>query len=288
MILMTGASGRVARRAVELLLGRGVALRLMSRRPEAVSLQGVETVGGDFGKPSTLDTAFAGVDVAFIVSAQARPGQRALLHRNAFEAAARAGVRHVVYLSLKGASQTSLYPFCRDHQASEHYLAETGLAHTVLRVGFYQDMFFDKIDATGTLRSLGGNGRGAFISREDTAWAVAAAVQETPGRVQDITGPQLMSIDDVIRSLSYTSHAELREAVETVEEMRARLERAAKPDWMQDLEVGWFEAINAGEQSPISSDFKNLVGRGPQTLKAYLAEFPDRPAASRWTASQRE
>ena len=276
MILITGASGRVARRAAELLAGRGVPLRLMSRRPDRVKLPGIPTLAGDFGLPHTLAAAFAGVDVACIISAGGRPGERALLHRNAFEAAARAAVRHVVYLSLKGASPVSLYPFCRDHHVSEGYLADTGLAHTILRIAFYQDMFFDKIDANGVIRTLGGIGRGAFISREDAAWAVAAAVQQEPGRAQDITGPQLLGVGDMIRLLSVDSCLGLREESEGIAEMCARLNRAGRSAWLQDLEIGWFQAIDAGEQSPVSPDFANLVGQKPQTAQAYLTTFSTR------------
>ena len=124
-MLITGASGRVARRTAELLAGEDQSLRLMTRTPQRVPLLiGAEVVYGDFADPASLDRAFAGVTVALIVSGFAEPGQRARLHRNAFEAAARARVQHVVYLSLQGAGSDSKYPFSRDHALSEQYLAE--------------------------------------------------------------------------------------------------------------------------------------------------------------------
>jgi uncharacterized protein YbjT (DUF2867 family) len=69
MFLITGASGRVARRAAELLAQRGFGLRLMTRTPQrAPKLEGVEVVRGDFAEPATLDDAFAGVSNALVVS----------------------------------------------------------------------------------------------------------------------------------------------------------------------------------------------------------------------------
>jgi len=110
MMLITGASGRIARRTAELLAGGGRALRLMSRTPERVpSLAGSAIVYGDFAEPASLDQAFAGVTAALVVSGSAEPGKRALLHRNAFDAAARAHVKHVVYLSLQDSSPQSKY-----------------------------------------------------------------------------------------------------------------------------------------------------------------------------------
>src|ERR1700722_17510779 len=87
VMLITGASGRVARRTAELLASEGQALRLMTRTPQRVpSLARAEVVYGDFAEPASLDHAFAGVTMALVVSGSAEPGKRALLHKNAFEA----------------------------------------------------------------------------------------------------------------------------------------------------------------------------------------------------------
>src|ERR1039457_7256722 len=133
MILITGASGRVGRRPAELLASEGRPLVLMTRTPQRIPrLVHAEVVYGDFAEPASLDSAFASVTTALVASGFAEPGKRARLHRNAFEAAARAHVQHVVYLSLQGAGPDSKYPFSRDHFLSEQYLASTGLAFTVL------------------------------------------------------------------------------------------------------------------------------------------------------------
>jgi NAD(P)H dehydrogenase (quinone) len=154
MILITGASGRVARRTAELLASEGRTLRLMTRTPERVPrLACVEVVYGDFAESASLDRAFAGVATALVVSGSAEPGKRALLHRNAFEAAARARVQHVVYLSLRA--------------LSEQYLVAAGLPFTVLRNAFYMDMLLDMFDTAGVIRGPAKPGRAAFVSRED-------------------------------------------------------------------------------------------------------------------------
>jgi NAD(P)H dehydrogenase (quinone) len=120
MFLVTGASGRIARRVAVLLAQRGFGLRMMTRSPQqAPKLNGVEVLRGDFAEPATLDAAFAGISTVLVVSGSGKPGERARLHRNAFEAAVRARVHHIVYLSLQGASPSSKYPFSRDHFLSE-------------------------------------------------------------------------------------------------------------------------------------------------------------------------
>src|ERR1700721_690585 len=81
-----------------------------------------------------------------------------LLPRNSFEAAARARVQHVVYLSLEGSSPESKYPYSRDHALSEQYLAASGLPFSVLRSAFYMDMFLDMFDDAGVIRGPGKQG----------------------------------------------------------------------------------------------------------------------------------
>jgi len=94
VILITGASGRIARRRAELLGRSGHRLRLMTRSPQrAPKLAEAETVRGDFAEPATLEEAFAGVTTALVVSGSGQPGERARLHSHAFQSAAQARVR---------------------------------------------------------------------------------------------------------------------------------------------------------------------------------------------------
>jgi NAD(P)H dehydrogenase (quinone) len=276
MILITGGSGRIGRRAAELLGQRGCALRVMTRDPQRIPrAASKEIVRGDFAVPATLIEAFAGISSALVISGSGKPGERAQLHRNAFEAAAQAGVRHVVYLSLQGASPDSNYPFNRDHAVSERYLAATGLPHTILRDSFYLDMFLDKFDAEGVVRGPAGEGRAAFVSREDVAQVAAEALISLPGGIHDVTGPQALHVADVARRLSVMTGRPLRYENESVEDGRARLSRSGMPDWKVDLELGWFVAIAAGELENTSDTVLRFTGRSPQTLEKYLMEFPD-------------
>jgi uncharacterized protein YbjT (DUF2867 family) len=100
MILVTGASGHVGSRVAELLAVRGHDLRLMTCTPDAGSVPDARAVvRGDYAEPDAPGAAFGGVDVAFLVSGYAEPGARARLPKNAIDAATRARVRHLVYLS---------------------------------------------------------------------------------------------------------------------------------------------------------------------------------------------
>ena len=274
-MLITGASGRVARRAAELLAIEGRALRLMTRTPERVPrLARAEVVYGDFAEPASLDVAFAGVTTALVVSGSAEPGKRALLHRNAFEAAERARVQHVVYLSLQGSSPESKYPYSRDHALSEQYLAATGLPFTVLRNAFYMDMFLDMFDATGVIRGPAKQGRGAFVSREDCARVATAVLSAPPGGIYDVTGPQALSLTDVARSLSVIAGRNLHYEDESIKAGREWRTKLGEPAWQVELSLGWHEAIAAGELERTSDAVLRFTGKRPLDMENYLAAFP--------------
>jgi uncharacterized protein YbjT (DUF2867 family) len=276
MLLITGASGRIAERVAALLAQRGYGLRLMTRTPQqAPQLDCAEVVRGDFAEPATLDDAFAGVSTALVVSGSGKPGERARLHRNAFEAAARARVGHVVYLSLQGASPSSKYPFSRDHSQSEQYLAGTGVPYTVLRNAFYLDMFLDKFDSDGVLRGPANETRGAFVSREDAARTAAAVLTDPPGGTHDVTGPEALSLADVARRFAAMTGQQLRYQPESAKSARDRLRKREPSSWRVDLSVGWFEAIAAGELEHTSDAVLRFTRKKPMNLEEYFTLFPE-------------
>ena len=275
MILIAGASGRIGRRTAELLTSSGHSVRLMTRDPNrAPELVGAEVVRGDFADPATLDFAFRGIATALIISGSGQPGARALTHRNAFEAAARAHVEHVIYLSLQGSSPESKYPYSRDHYQSEQFLAATDLPHTILRDAFYMDMFLELFDAEGVIRGPAGEGRGAFVSREDVALCAAAALIAKPGGTADVTGPEALTVAQVAARLSAIENRPLRFENESEVAARERLRKASTPPEKIDLSIGWFEAIAAGELKHPSNTVLSLAGKKPMSLEEYFSAFP--------------
>ncbi len=106
-VLVTGATGHVGGQLVPALLTAGHRVRVLSRRPDPGAgtdwADRVEVTVGDAAEPDTWDRALAGVGTAYYLlhSMGGRGGFRARDRRLAEEfaaAAARAGVRQVVYL----------------------------------------------------------------------------------------------------------------------------------------------------------------------------------------------
>ena len=183
----------------------GIPLRLLVRTPsKAPSLPGSSVETFDYSDRNGCETALSGVQTLFFVSA-AENEHRLAQHRNVVEAAAAAGVHHVVYTSFVGASPTCTFTLGRDHFATEQLIRDAGMTHTFLRDNFYQDLLPYFVGDDGIVRGPAGDGRAAFVARVDIA-RVAAVVLSNPeahaDRTYDLTGPEALTLDEVATVLT--------------------------------------------------------------------------------------
>ena len=102
---VSGANGHLGRAVVSELLQRrgGHELVAITRTPETVSGP-AQGRFGDYNRPESLAEAYAGLDRLLIIPTL-EPGKRAAQNVAAIDAAVRAGVRHVVFMSAAGARQ---------------------------------------------------------------------------------------------------------------------------------------------------------------------------------------
>src|SRR6185436_3018233 len=104
-VLLTGATGYIGGRLLRRLEEDGATVRCLARHPDRVHATKATTtiVRGDCLDETSLDPAFAGVQVAYyLVHSMVAGPDFAALDRRAAEnfgrAAARAGVRRIIYL----------------------------------------------------------------------------------------------------------------------------------------------------------------------------------------------
>jgi uncharacterized protein YbjT (DUF2867 family) len=143
-ILITGVTGYIGGRLVLSFLEAGYRVRVMVRDP--IRLQGrswitqVDVVQADVLQPDTLDAALVGIDVAYYLIHSMRGGenfheQDIRAARNFGAAAARQGVKRIIYLGGLGDATTELSQHLRSRQQTGDALRECSVPVTEFRAG---------------------------------------------------------------------------------------------------------------------------------------------------------
>ncbi len=276
-ILVTGATGNVGREVVRELAARGATVRAAvfnaadaARLPDGAS----ETVRFDFLDPTTFPAAYDGVDRLFLM----RPPPISNVKRDmqpAIDYAARAGVRHITFLSLIGVERNRIVP----HAKIEKLLMQSGVPWTMLRCGFFMQNLdtthrADLVEADDIFVPAGG-GRTAFIDARDIG-AVAARVLTEPGHAStayNLTGSEALSYTEVAaimgeelgRPITYSNPSPLAFA--------RRFRQRGYPGGYINVMLGIYLTTRLGMAAGISPDVERLLGRPPITLRQYVKDY---------------
>jgi len=153
-VLVSGATGRQGGAVVRHLLARGWKPRALSRNPDGAAAQelvrlGVEVVQGDLEDPASLERAVRGVQGVFSVQDFWAVGAKREVAqgKNLADAAAKAGVEHVVYSSVGGAERRSGIDHWESKWEIERHIRGLGLPATMLRpVAFMENYYVAQVE----------------------------------------------------------------------------------------------------------------------------------------------
>jgi NAD(P)H dehydrogenase (quinone) len=279
-IVITGASGQLGRLTTAAALERVAPsdLILVTRTPDALAdlaARGATVRAGDFDRPESLPAAFAGGEKLLLISTDVI-GTRVSQHRAAIDAAVAADVRSVAYTSIVNPSDSNPAVVAAEHRATEELLRASGLAWTFLRHGIYADLLAHDAAAalaSGKLLTNAGDGRNAYVAREDCA-AAAAVVLTTDGhdgKTYDITGSEPLGADDLAALYAKIGGA----PVETVRLddaawVAAMVEHAGMSEAGAQAYATFGTATRHGYTATQSPTFEALTGRAPKTVRAVL------------------
>lgn len=280
-LLVTGASGHLGRRVLEILLDAEERVVAASRTPEHLSYfaaRGVEVRRADFDHPRSLERAFTAVDRLLLISTDAL-GRRLPQHLAVIEAAIRAGVTHVVYTSLPAPEQWNA-AFAREHAETEAALVASGLGWTVLRNNLYTDLLVPKLSsaiASGELEAAAGVGGAGYVTRNDCAGAAAAALAsaEFDGRTIEVTGPAVVTHAELARIAGSLSRSRVVYVPRSPGEMRKRLIATGMSPDGADVLVSVDEAVANGWFQTATDAVEELTGRPATSVSEFLAEHTD-------------
>ncbi|MEQ1953179.1 SDR family oxidoreductase [Mesorhizobium sp. CN2-181] len=283
-IFVTGASGHLGQRVIHHLLERGVApSRIIAGTRDPAKLgdlaaRGIIVRAADFNDKPGLVKAFAGADTVLIISTDALDGAgtRQRQHITAVEAATEAGAKRLAYTSLP-VPETSKVSFAPDHLNTEKAVKATGLPHLLFRDNWYQENLFMALPhafASGQWYTSAGDGRIAYVARDDVAAAIAGALVNWPAEsmTYTLTGTEAFDNGEVAKLASAAIGKPLQVVNLTDEQLAGGMKSAGLPEAIIPTIVSFDTAARAGDLAVITGDVEALSGRKSKPLKTFLEE----------------
>ncbi|HEX7278711.1 MAG TPA: NmrA family NAD(P)-binding protein, partial [Solirubrobacterales bacterium] len=199
VILLVGATGNVGGYVAHRLGGRS-GVRALVRSPAAaaaVAAKGIEPVAGDLARAETLAPALAGVKSVLLVTPYT-PDQ-AELECRFLDAAAGAGVEHVVKVAAREAAAGVEVAMTSSHRTVESHLAALGVDHVNLVCDWFTSNYDEQVELLrgGVLAFPHPEAPTATVDVRDVADAAVACLEDRSvaegRRTVLVTGPETLT-----------------------------------------------------------------------------------------------
>ena len=275
MIGITGVTGKLGSYVADLVDQQGISSIHLARSPERAKVYAsAEIRKMVYANTPEVVEALKGIDVLLMVSARENP-ERVEEHKSLLDAAKLAGVQHIVYTSFYGADEKATFTLSRDHAQTEAYIKKLGFTYTFLRDNFYLDFFIDIALENGEIRGPAGRGRVSAVARKDTSSVAAEIIlnpKEWENQTLNLTGPEDLSMEEIVALLSKETGNAITYVDESVEEAYESRKKWPAQNWEYDAWVSAYTAIKVGEQAGVSTDVKKVLGRPAMNLIDVLKE----------------
>ncbi len=260
-VLVVGATGKTGRRVAAGLEKRGVAVRAGSRSA---------TPAFRWSDEAGWDACLEGVRGVYVNYAPdlAVPGAGDAI-RAFCERAAGHGVERLVLLSGRGEAEA---------QACEKIVLESGTPATVVRASWFNQNFsegaFVDMVQSGEIALPAGAMREPFVDVNDIADVAVAALTEDghAGEIYEVTGPRLMSFDEIAETLSSACGREITYQNIPHDAFVAGLKASGAPEdivWLLDY---LFATVLDGRNAHLCDGVERALGRPPKDFSDYARE----------------
>ena len=270
-ILVVGGTGNVGRPLVAELVAKGEKVRIASRNPDSVRVDGATAVHVDLARPDTLETAFDGVDRTYVLAPAGNADHVGVL-RPVIDKAARHGAKVVLQTAI-GINADDNIPL----RQVELRLEKSGIPYVILRPNWFADNFatywlHDVLN--GEIRVPAGDGKTSFVDTRDIAASAAAALttDKFDNHSFDLTGPEAFGYAEAARMLSAATGRQISyrsiEDAPFIDALQAAGLNAAYAHMLAAI----FYPVREGWTAPVTDAVETLTGEKPRTLKAYIEE----------------
>ncbi len=279
-ILITGATGNVGREVVRELHKRGAPIVAAASDQEDARRffeMETETAYLNFGDSTTYEPALVGVNRLFLMRPPAIADVGRYLHPFV-DAAIRAGVNQIVFLSLMGVEQNKRVP----HYQTEQYLKASGVPYTLLRPSYFMQNLDTQYRAGIRDRSEifipAWWGKTSFIDVRDIG-AVAAKVLTEPGhefKAYALTGEEALNYFQVAKIMTEVLGRKITYRNPSHRKFATRMrEQGVSEEFIEVMKMLYWP-IRLGLGGGLTSEVFRLLGRKPYTMRQYVSDYAER------------
>jgi uncharacterized protein YbjT (DUF2867 family) len=281
MILLTGITGKVGGATATALLKRGAKIRAIVRdKTKAADWadKGVELVEGNLNDSASVEAAMEGCDKAVLILSNGKEQEQMEL---AFvDSAVKTGIRHFVKLSSPEAVEGTTSPVPLVHIAAEKAIRDSGLNYTLIRPHFFMQNLLGYGAAakeTGKISLPMGKGNVSMTDCNDTGEFFAEILlsegDEHHSKSYDITGPELMSFDEVAGVFADVLDRDVVYDNCDPKAYQERIRPFLTSDWHSDAVAILFgEIADLTTPGHVETTFEDIMGRPPKSFKQLLQE----------------
>jgi uncharacterized protein YbjT (DUF2867 family) len=260
LTLVIGSSGKTGSRIVQRLAKAGRAVRLGSRSAN---------VPFEWHDPSNWPVVLEGVKSVYIayypdLAVTEAPGHITQL----MEACKAAGVEKVVLLSGRGEANA---------QVCEQIVRDSGLRYTLLRAGWFnqnfdEGHFLDSVKQ-GVIALPIGQSVEPFVDCDDIADLAFAALTDDKhdGELYELTGPELLSMEQVAQILSDATGRDVHYLPISFEEHESELAKHMGPAFAKFL-TELMQEVMDGRNEWLGDGVQRALGRAPKSFAAYAGQ----------------
>lgn len=207
-VLVTGGTGTLGRLVVPRLREAGQSVRVLTRQSQQ-AVEGTEYVGGDLATGEGIESAVSGAEIIMHLAGTMKGDEDKA--RNLVAAASRAGMSHLVYISVVGADRIpvssridrAIFGYYASKLAAEQFVADSGLPWTTLRATQFHQSTLGLIGQMSKLPVVPAPAGWRFqpIDAGEVADRLVDLALGTPsGLVPEVAGPRIYDMAELVRS----------------------------------------------------------------------------------------